>query len=215
MCKRRFRGAVRMFERSKAQIHGKRIPLVDIREGCSEQLRTSDKCAADNIFKTELFCFFFNAPPVRRASDRKMMEIYQPLKTFPAMVRGVYGEIEKFPFRREAVSRHSKTLRRLHFCPEVSDCVSILRGMLYQAPMELDHCRTAEVVAPESVVTPATDVEFTKEGIIKDVRIAGGTNCFYSITELRRSNEQVNISRDPGGWISVEGFGQGNAFKRD
>jgi len=215
MCERRFSRVVRKFERREAQARRKRIPLVDIRERCSEQPRTSDKCAADNTFNTELFCLLFNALPVRWGCDRKLMEIHQPLKTFPAMVRGVYGEIKKFPFHREAVSGHSKIPRRLRFCPEVSDCVSILRGMLYKAPMELDDCRTADVVAPETVVTPVAKLEFTKERVHEDVGIACGTNDFYGVIEPRWWNEQVNVSRDPGGWISVEGLGQGNAFDRN
>src|SRR5215469_2844248 len=212
MCKHRFSGAARKFVGREAQMRRNGIPVVDIRKRCSEQLRTSDECAADNSFNTELFCLLFNAPPVRRGGDRKLMEIHKPLKTFPAVVRGVYGEIKKFPFRREAVSGHSKTPSRLRFCPEVSHRVSILRGKLYKAPMELDDCRTADVVAPETVVTPIAKIELTEERVLEDVGIACGTNYLYTTIELRRSNEQVNISRDPGGWISVEGLGQGNPF---
>src|SRR5215469_9075468 len=105
MRKRRFRGVARKFERREAQVRRQRNALVGIRERCSEQPRTSAKCQADNTFTAELFCFFFNPLPIRRPGDRKMMEIHQPLKTLPAVVRGVYSKIQKFPFRREAVSR--------------------------------------------------------------------------------------------------------------
>jgi hypothetical protein len=117
------------------------------------------------------------------------MEIHQPLKTFPAMLGGVYGEIQKFPFRREAVSRRSKTACGLRFCPKVGDCVLILRGMLYKTPVELDDRGTADVVAPESVVAPVAEVEFAKEGVVEDIGIARGTNYFYSVIEPWRRNE--------------------------
>jgi|SRR5215469_1834995 len=215
MCKRRFSGVPRKFGPREAQVRRKRIPLVDIRKGGSEQPRTSDMCQADNTFEAELFCLFFNALPVGRGGGRKMMEIHQPLETLPAMVRGMYSEVQKFPFRREAVSGSSKTARGSRFCPEVGDCLLILRGMLDKTPVELDVRGTADVIAPESVVAPVAEVEFTKEGVVEEVRIAGGTNHFYSVIEPARWNEQVNISRDPGGWISVEGLGQGDAFERD
>jgi len=84
--------------------------------------------------------------------------------------------------------------------------------MLYKAPMELDDCRTADAVTPKTVMTPVAKVEFSKERVLEDVGIACGTNDFYGVIEPRWWNEQVNVSRDPGGWISVEGLGQGNPF---
>jgi hypothetical protein len=105
------------------------------------------------------------------------------------MVRGVYGEIQKLPFRRDAESRCSKTARGLGFCPEVGDCLLILRGMLYKTPVELDDCGTADVVAPESVVAPIAEVEFAKEAVVENVGVPCGTNYFYSVIAPRRWNE--------------------------
>jgi len=130
----------------------------------------------DNTFEAKLFCLLFHALPIRRAGDRKMMEIRQPLKALPGMVGGVYGEVQKFPLRREAVRGRSETACGLRFCPEVRDCGLILGGMLYQTPVELDDCGTADVVAPESVVAPVAEVEFTKEGVVENIGIARGTN---------------------------------------
>jgi len=81
----------------------------------------------------------------------------------------------------------------LNLTPQVLYGEAVVRGVLYQTPMDFDQAAAAGAVALERKMPPVLQVELTKETVIENLAITRETNHFQGTIELAWGHQEVDI----------------------